>query len=68
MCIRDSAQGEHKIQRGYLPTPTFSAHWIAHPGLRRAIGEFLEEERVGKLGEMEALMAFSPYRRADEEG
>jgi uncharacterized protein len=66
--VEAGAQGEHKIQRGYLPTPTFSAHWIAHPGLRRAIGEFLEEERVGKLGEMEALMAFSPYRRADEEG
>ena len=66
--VEAGAQGEHKIQRGYLPTPTFSAHWIAHPRLRRAIGEFLEEERVGKLGEMEALMAFSPYRRADEEG
>ena len=66
--VEAGAQGEHKIQRGYLPTPTFSAHWIAHPRLRRASGEFLEEERVGKLGEMEALMAFSPYRRADEEG
>ncbi len=64
--VEAGAQGEHKIQRGYLPTPTFSAHWIAHPGLRRAVGSFLEEERIGKLGEMEALMAYSPYKKLGE--
>lgn len=39
------AQGEHKITRGFLPTITYSAHAIRHPGFRDAIGDFLEQER-----------------------
>jgi len=38
------AQGEHKITRGFIPTITRSAHYIAHPGFREAIAEFLAEE------------------------
>lgn len=38
------AQGEHKITRGFVPTLTRSAHWIAHPQFRDAIGRFLGEE------------------------
>jgi len=38
------AQGEHKITRGFIPTITRSAHYIAHPGFRGAIAEFLAEE------------------------
>ena len=49
---RPAPRGEHKIQRGYLPKPTFSAHWIAHPSLRRAIAEFLDHERPAVLAEM----------------
>ena len=60
--VEAGAQGEHKIQRGYLPAVTHSAHWIAHPGLRRAIGEFLEQERPAVLEEMAALGGLSPYR------
>ncbi|MBL6079422.1 N-acetyltransferase [Belnapia sp. T18] len=66
--VEAGAQGEHKIQRGYLPTPTYSAHWIAHAGLRRAIGDFLERERPAMLQEMEALATLSPFRKDDEEG
>ena len=32
--VEAGAQGEHKLARGYVPAPTYSAHWIAHPGLR----------------------------------
>lgn len=64
--VEAGAQGEHKIQRGYLPKPTYSAHWIAHPGLRRAIAEFLVAERAGVEEEMAALAEFSPYRKGDE--
>jgi predicted N-acyltransferase len=64
--VEAGAQGEHKIQRGYLPTPTWSAHWIAHPGLRRAVAEFLEHERPEKQAQMAELAAFSPFRREDE--
>jgi len=64
--VEAGAQGEHKIQRGYLPTPTYSAHWICHEGLRRAVDVFLEEERSDKLAEMAALATLSPFRDASE--
>ncbi len=64
--VEAGAQGEHKIQRGYLPTPTYSAHFIAHPGLRRAVAEFLVEERAEKIAHMAALAEFSPFRKDGE--
>ena len=64
--VEAGAQGEHKIQRGYLPSPTYSAHWIAHPGLRRAVGDFLDRERPAMLREMEALATLSPFKQAGE--
>ena len=66
--VEAGAQGEHKIQRGYMPVPTYSAHWIAHPGLRRAVADFLSRERPAMLGEMEALSTLSPFKREDEAG
>jgi predicted N-acyltransferase len=64
--VEAGAQGEHKIQRGYLPSPTYSVHWIAHGGLRRAVSDFLDHERPEKLAEMEALAEFTPFRKTDE--
>jgi hypothetical protein len=66
--VEAGAQGEHKIQRGYLPKPTYSAHWIRHPGLRRAVSEFLESERAGILEAMGAMAADSPYKKGADEG
>lgn len=60
--VEAGAQGEHKVRRGYLPTRTWSAHWIAHDGLRRAIGRFLDAERPTVEAEMAALALESPYR------
>jgi hypothetical protein len=37
-------QGEHKLARGFEPTVTWSAHWIADAPLRRAIGAYLARE------------------------
>ncbi len=61
--VEAGAQGRHKIQRGYLPKPTYSAHWIAHTGLRRAVENFLVAERMGIQQEMDALAAESPFRK-----
>jgi uncharacterized protein len=66
--VEAGAQGEHKIQRGYLPKPTYSAHWIRHPGLRRAVAEFLAAERLGMEDAMAAMTADSPYKKAGEPG
>lgn len=65
--VEAGAQGEHKIQRGYLPAATFSAHWISHRGLRDAIGEFLDRERPAMRSEMEALAETGPYRKEGTE-
>jgi predicted N-acyltransferase len=64
--VEAGAQGEHKIQRGYLPALTYSAHWIAHPGLRAAVADFLDQERPARLQEMAALAELSPFRREAE--
>jgi predicted N-acyltransferase len=64
--VEAGAQGEHKIQRGYLPVPTYSAHWITHRGLRHAIGDFLDQERPARLAEMADLATYSPFRKAGE--
>ncbi len=39
------AQGEHKFQRGFLPTLTYSAHLIEHPRLSQAIEDFVANEK-----------------------
>jgi uncharacterized protein len=64
--VEAGAQGEHKIQRGYLPALTYSAHFISHTGLRRAVADFLDEERPARLHELQALGEFSPYRQTNE--
>jgi predicted N-acyltransferase len=64
--VEAGAQGQHKIQRGYLPTRTFSAHWIDHPGLSRAVGNFLAEERPAIDADIFALAEQSPFRRGDD--
>ncbi|MDP6883976.1 MAG: GNAT family N-acetyltransferase, partial [Rhodospirillales bacterium] len=63
--VEAGAQGPHKIQRGYLPRATYSAHWIADPGLKNAVARFLDEERREVAGEMRLYAQGSPYRRDD---
>jgi predicted N-acyltransferase len=64
--VEAGAQGRHKIQRGYLPKHTYSAHWIRHPGLRKAVGNFLADERLGIDREMAALAEESPFRKGED--
>ncbi len=57
------AQGEHKISRGFLPTKTWSAHWITDPKFEPAIRDFCQREKTFMLQECEELMSLSPYRK-----
>lgn len=59
------AQGEHKVSRGFLPTPTWSAHWIADPRFRQAIAGFLDQETRGMEDYLNEMHARSPYRHPD---
>lgn len=65
--VEAGAQGEHKLARGYLPTPVHSLHWIAEPGFRDAVQRYLEAERRAVDEEIEVLTAYGPFRRITTE-
>jgi uncharacterized protein len=61
--VEAGAQGEHKIARGYLPSTTYSAHYIADPALRRGIAEYLARERAYVAAAGAELATFAPFRK-----
>ena len=58
------AQGVHKMARGLLPSPTWSAHWIAHSGFAKAINQFLDDEKSNIEHYIEELNAHTPFKKA----
>lgn len=69
-CIREKlarfeggAQGEHKMARGLMPTPTRSAHWIADPRFAAAIDDFLNHETAAINEYRDELARHTPLRR-----
>lgn len=63
--VEAGAQGGHKLARGYGPVATWSAHYIADPAFRRAVANFLEQERRAEEAEMDWLEGHMPFRRKD---
>ena len=61
--VEAGAQGEHKLLRGYLPVETYSAHVIAHPGLARAVDNFLGAERAAVAEHITDLAAHAPFKK-----
>ncbi len=61
--VEAGAQGEHKLARGYLPTSTYSAHWINNPSFRNAIADYLIHERDAILQDQEILTSFAPFKK-----
>ena len=61
--VEAGAGGSHKITRGYMPTTTYSAHYIADPALRRAIGDFLKHERQHVAAEIDEFSEAAPFRK-----
>ncbi|MDH5660721.1 MAG: GNAT family N-acetyltransferase [Gammaproteobacteria bacterium] len=57
------AQGEHKIARGFMPTKTWSAHWIADPQFRQSINNFLNHETKGMLDYIDELNVHSAFKK-----
>jgi len=58
------AQGEHKLARGFLPVPTYSAHWLAHPEFATAVARYLERETKGVDNYLSELNERQPFKRA----
>jgi hypothetical protein len=65
--VEAGAQGEHKLARGYQPVTTHSLHYIAHPGLRRAVADYLARERRDVAAMSEYLEDRTPFRKVDGE-
>lgn len=61
--VEAGAQGEHKLARGYVPVETHSLHWVADPGFRRALDDYLARERADMGAEIAAMTEFTPFRR-----
>ncbi len=64
--VEAGAQGPHKLARGYLPRKTYSRHYLAHPGLSRAVAEYLDQERRGIDLHQVALAEHSPFRQESD--
>lgn len=62
--VEAGAQGEHKLARGYKPVTTYSAHFIADRGLRRAVDDYLARERSYIAEAIQELGTMTPFRRA----
>ncbi|WP_371169540.1 GNAT family N-acetyltransferase [Aliiroseovarius sp. 2305UL8-7] len=62
--VEAGAQGEHKLARGYLPVTTHSLHWIADPGFRNAVTEFLSAEKEAVAEDIEILTSYGPFRKS----
>ena len=56
-------QGEHKVPRGFEPTTTWSAHWIADARFRRAISHYLEQERSAVDQYADSVREHTPFRQ-----
>jgi len=72
-CIRQGlqtfepgTQGEHKIARGFVPTETWSAHWLSHPEFARAIDAYLDREREHIENYIDAATEHVPYRKGPD--
>ena len=61
--VEAGAQGEHKLARGYVPVPTWSAHFIPDPNFRRAIADYLTREREGVAADAAYLGELTPFKR-----
>ncbi|MBW4330025.1 GNAT family N-acetyltransferase [Stakelama sp. CBK3Z-3] len=62
--VEAGAQGEHKLARGYVPVPTWSAHYIPDPGFRRAVADYLVREREAVEQEQDYLGELAPFKRS----
>lgn len=65
--VEAGAQGDHKLARGYMPVTTHSLHWVADPGFRRAVEQYLENERAVVDHETEVIAGFGPFRNAEND-
>ncbi len=65
--VEAGAQGEHKLARGYLPTPVHSLHFMPDPAFAKAVSRYLDQERRAVDEEIEVLTAYGPFRKTEQD-
>jgi predicted N-acyltransferase len=60
-------QGEHKVPRGFIPTLTHSAHYIADRRFAAAIRDYAQREARGVDSYAAAVNEHVPYHRTPDE-
>jgi uncharacterized protein len=58
-------QGEHKVPRGFEPSLTTSAHWLADARFASAIAAHLSQEGIAVDEYMAGIREHLPFRRAE---
>ena len=58
------AQGEHKMARGLMPTPTWSAHWLRDARFSDAVAHYLARESAGIDAYVDELHERGPFKPA----
>ncbi|MHA1127693.1 MAG: GNAT family N-acetyltransferase [Alphaproteobacteria bacterium] len=64
--VEAGAQGEHKLARGYMPSPVYSLHWIADEGFERAVNQFLTDERTAVDEDINFLATIGPFKKSED--
>jgi predicted N-acyltransferase len=64
--VEAGAQGAHKVARGYLPEPTYSAHWIADASFREAVERFVNDERRYVSEDIAHLETRTPFKSSTD--
>lgn len=59
--------GDHKFDRGFMPTYTYSAHYIRHPALKLPIRDFVQREGRTIERRAETLRDDSPFKRHEDD-
>jgi predicted N-acyltransferase len=66
-CFEPGTQGEHKISRGFVPTQTWSAHWLSHPQFSAAVDDYLQRERIHIDEYMDVVNDRVPYKNLPDD-
>eukprot|EP00250_Pteridium_aquilinum_P009199 c18508_g1_i1 orf=101-1525(+) len=61
--VEAGAQGEHKVQRGYLPTTTYSTHYFPNDAFKQAVKDFLRRESSQVNLAKELLSESGPFKQ-----
>ncbi len=61
--VEAGAQGEHKLARGYMPSPIYSLHYMPDAGFHDAVDQYLCHERDAVSEDIEIMTSYGPFKK-----